>query len=89
MVTMKKFFSLIPKKHVASLSDSELKALRKKYLTHLAIVIVSGIITIELALWYGYETLWQVLFLIVCIIALPMMLSTSRLSSEYFKRKKG
>lgn len=84
---LRKIFYVLSKLDIQSMGDEELIQARKQHLRTLTIIIVSAFILIEAALWYGYNDLWQLLFIITLIIAIPRMITSSRLSAEYFKRK--
>lgn len=85
---LKKLLSIMSKAQIHSFTDDELVAERKKQLRILTIIIVVAFIVIELALYYNYSIIWQLSFIITLMIAMPRMITASRLSNEHFKRKK-
>lgn len=85
---MNRIFKILSKKEIVSLSDEELSNERKKRLRLLLYLLIPAFIIIEAALWLDKNLLWKILLLTTFILVLPTVISTSKLSSEYFKRNK-
>lgn len=81
-------FSIITIEEVQSLTDDKLKTRRNAALWKIIYVVVPAFVLIEIALWYGYDTSWKIILLLSVLYLIPQLISTSRLSEEYFSRKK-
>lgn len=81
------FFTTLSREEINSFSDEEVKKKRSSSLRNIIYILIPSFIVIELGIWYGYNTLWKVVLLLVVLLLIPKVISTSRLSQEFSKRK--